>query len=116
MATRTELDVCTRAARILGYIAYDEALGDAEYIQAQEVYISLHEWMRDELRVRWNRDNVDEQYFPMVAAILAGWLIGDLKPSREAAELVTANAQRNEKRLRQRLAKAPRKTVQVSQV
>ena len=116
MANKTTLDVCTRAARVLGYIAFDETLGDDEYAQAQEVYESLHEWMFDELKARWNKNSVEPKYFPLVAAILADWLMGDLKTSNETAIIVERNARKAEKRLRQLLAKKSRKTVQVSQV
>ena len=116
MANKTVLDVCTRAARNLGYIAFDEALGDGEYEQAQEVYDSLHEWMRDEINIRWNKDSVEPQYFPLVAAMLADWLTGDLKVSVERSQIIEMNAGKAEKRLRQKIARKSKKTVQVSTV
>ncbi len=116
MANKTILDVCTRSARNLGYIAFEEDLGADEYLQAQEVYESMHEWMRDEIKVRWNRDSVEPKYFPLVAAILADWLTVDLKVSVERLVAIEKNAGKAEKRLRQMVSRKSNKPTQVSNV
>ena len=113
--TKTARDVVYKAMRRIGYISPEETPDNSDYAEALEEYQGFHNWLASEMPrlVHWDNDSVPDDYWTHVAGWFGGSLIDVLSVSPEKQAMAERGAAKSQRKLREMLARKPRKTVQM---
>lgn len=111
--TKTATDIVNKALKRVNVNSSTQNASASIIKDAREEYLGFHEFLYQELDIRWGSDAVPDKYWTYVAGWFAGVLADVIRTSDENRARAQRAAAMSEKTLRAMISKKPRKTVQM---